>query len=46
VRTAVFEENVGALWPGAFAARLMVAAEDHAAARQALAQADPREMWR
>lgn len=46
VRAAVFEENAGALWPGAFAARLMVSAVDEPAARQALLQADPREVWR
>jgi hypothetical protein len=46
VRTFVFEPNVGGLWPGAVASRLMVAGEDEAAARRLIAAADPREVWR
>jgi hypothetical protein len=46
VRSFVFEPNVGGLWPGAVAARLMVSAEDEPAARRAIVAADPREVWR
>ena len=45
IRSFVFEPNVGALWPGAVAARLMVSERDEAAARQAIKCADPREVW-
>ena len=46
VRNFVFEPNVGGLWPGAVAARLMVSVEDEPAARRAIVAADPREVWR
>jgi hypothetical protein len=46
VETFVFEPNVGGLWPGAVAARLMVSARDEADARRAIAAADPQEVWR
>jgi hypothetical protein len=46
VASFVLGENASALWPGAFASRLVVAQEDEAAARLALAAADPRELWR
>jgi hypothetical protein len=46
IESFVFEPNIGALWPGAFAARLMVADRDGERARQAIAAADPRELWR
>jgi hypothetical protein len=46
VQSFVFEPNVGALWPGALPARLMVAEPDQAAARRAIETADPREVWR
>jgi hypothetical protein len=44
IQTFVFEPNVGALWPGAVAARLMVNERDEAAARRAITAADPREV--
>ena len=46
MRNFVFEPNVGGLWPGAVAARLMVSVEDELAARRAIEAADPREVWR
>ncbi len=46
VQSFVFEPNVGGLWPGAVPSRLMVSAPDQAAARHAIAAADPRELWR
>jgi hypothetical protein len=46
IESFVFEPNIGALWPGAFAARLMVADRDGERARQAIAAADPGELWR
>lgn len=46
VQSFVFEPNVGGLWPGAVAARLMVAKLDEAMARRAIEAADPKEVWR
>ena len=46
VQSFVFEPNVGGLWPGAVAARLMVSARDEADARRAITAADPQEVWR
>ncbi len=46
IQSFVFEPNVGGLWPGAVAARLMVAPQDAAAAREAIGISDPREVWR
>jgi hypothetical protein len=45
IQSFVFEPNVGALWPGAVAARLMVSGRDEAAAREAIMAANPREVW-
>jgi Putative prokaryotic signal transducing protein len=46
IRSFVFEPNVGGLWPGAVATRLMVADDDQTAARKAIEAADPKEVWR
>jgi hypothetical protein len=46
VESFVLGENASALWPGAFQSRLVVAQRDEAAARLALAAADPRTLWR
>lgn len=41
----VFGADVGALWPGALPARLMVRAGEADQARAALAAADPSLIW-
>jgi hypothetical protein len=46
IQSFVFEPNVGGLWPGAVASRLMVTEQDQPAARRAIEAADPREVWR
>ena len=46
IQNFVFEPNVGGLWPGAVSSRLMVTERDEAAARRAIQDADPGEIWR